>query len=155
MRQGGSPLKSRTTASCRIASAFAYALPYVELGTAVLLLSGFQAQWAALVAMAMLVTFMAAVGIAMARGLELSCSCFGLLYRERVGWGTQVRDGILLAIAALVLLFEDGSMTAAIMAADLGRLEYASALAFSVTATGMALAVALLSARHARRQASR
>lgn len=73
-----------------LASAFGYVLPYVELVTALLLLTGFYSNWAALTVAAMLVSFMVAVGVAMVRKLNLSCSCFGLLYRERVGWSTQI-----------------------------------------------------------------
>ena len=71
-----------------------------------MLIGGFLVTWASLAVVAMLLSFMLAVGIAMARGDSLSCACFGLLYRERVGWPTQLRDGALLAMALFVLLFD-------------------------------------------------
>ena len=78
---------------------------------AALLLSEFLVTWGALAAIGMLVTFMIAVGSAMVRGLNLSCSCFGILYRERVGWPTQIRDSVLLAMAVYVIWQSDRVLT--------------------------------------------
>lgn len=47
----------------------------------------------------MVASFMVAVAIAMVRGESLTCSRFGLLYRERVGWETQSRDAFLGVLA--------------------------------------------------------
>ncbi len=132
-----------------LASAFGYALPYVELASAALLITGFWAEWAALGVAVMLVAFMVAVGIAMARKLNLSCNCFGLLYRERVGWSTQGRDAILLA-AALFILITGGGPTVADMIAEPGKLIHAVGLALSVIAPASAIALATLSVRAAR-----
>ena len=63
-----------------LASAFGYALPYAELAAAALLITGLYTEWAALGVAVMLVVFMIAVGMAMIRKLNLTCSCFGLLY---------------------------------------------------------------------------
>ena len=68
-----------------LSTVFAWSLPFIELSAALLLIGGFLVTWASLAVVAMLLSFMLAVGIAMARGDSLSCSCFGLLYRERVG----------------------------------------------------------------------
>lgn len=135
-----------------LASAFGYALPYAELLAAALLITGVYTQWAAFGVAVMLVVFMVAVGVAMARKLNLSCSCFGLLYRERVGWSTQVRDGILLAMALFILLAEAGSPTVADMLAEPGKLSHAIGLALTAIALASALAIAALSVRSARRQ---
>ena len=134
-----------------LAAAFGYALPYAELAAAALLLTGFYTEWAALGVAVMLVVFMVAVGVAMVRKLNLSCSCFGLLYRERVGWSTQVRDGILLALALFILVAENGSPTVADMLAEPGKLSHALGLALTAIALASALAIAALSVRTARR----
>ena len=76
----------------------------VELLIAVLLLGNLAPWWGSLTVGLLLVAFMVTVGTAMARKQNLSCSCFGLLYREKVGWHTLYRDAILLGMAALVFL---------------------------------------------------
>ena len=135
-----------------LAIAFAWILPFVELGAALLLLTGFYPTWASLVVVAMLLSFMAAAGVAMARGLSLSCSCFGLLYRERVGWSTQIRDGILLAMALCVLVADSGELTLARMVAEPGRVSHALGLTFAAVALGAGLVASTLSIRLTRRQ---
>ncbi len=134
------------------AAAFGYALPYLELIVALLLLTGFYANWAALAVAIMLVSFMIAVGVAMVRKFNLSCSCFGLLYRERVGWSTQIRDGVLLVMAVFILIADAREVTLADMLAEPGRLSYAVGLTFTALALGLGLIVAFLSIRLARQQ---
>ncbi len=134
-----------------IATAFAWILPFVEVGLAGFLFAGFQIRWAAAVAVAVLIIFMIAVGIAMARGLNLTCSCFGLLYREKVGWATQARDAVLLLLA-FIIAFEDAAhLTIVDVARDAHRPGYALGLAF----TGLALAACLVVARWTWRQGDR
>lgn len=135
-----------------LASAFGYALPYVELAAAALLITGVYAEWAAGGVAVMLIVFMIAVGVAMVRKLNLSCSCFGLLYRERVGWSTQVRDGILLALALFILLTEPGGPTVVDMLAEPGKLSHALGLALTVIVLASAFAISAISVRAARRQ---
>ena len=135
-----------------LALPYAWSLPVAELAAAVSLLTGFYARPAGVVAAIMLGSFMVAVGVVMARGESLTCSCFGLLYRERVGWSTQVRDAFLLLMALYVALGDDGSLTVAHLAAHAGQWEYAAWLALSVAATTFGLVVAALSIRIARRQ---
>ena len=135
-----------------LASAFGYVLPYAELAAAALLLTGFYTDWAALGVAAMLIVFMIAVSVAMARKLNLTCSCFGLLYRERVGWSTQIRDAILLALALFILVADTGGLTVADMLAEPGKLSHALGLAFTAIVLASALAITALSVRMARRQ---
>ena len=82
----------------------AYALPYVELGVAVLLLLGLALRYAAAAAAVMIVLFMAAVASAWVRGLRIDCGCFG-------GGGATddpkyalelLRDAAMLAVALFV-----------------------------------------------------
>lgn len=55
----------------------AYALPYLELAVAVLLLLGVATRLVAAVAAVALVLFIAAVSSAGLRGLKIDCGCFG------------------------------------------------------------------------------
>ncbi len=86
----------------RSVTALAVALPVVELVTAGTLLPRRAAWWGALAALALLATFTAAVGRALARGQRHDCRCFGQLRPEPIGAGTLVRNGALLALAAFV-----------------------------------------------------
>ena len=135
-----------------VATGFGYGLPYIELAAAALLITGVYTEWAALGVAVMLLTFMFAVGVAMARKLNLTCSCFGLLYRERVGWSTQIRDAILLALALFILVAENGGPTIADMLAEPGKLSNAVGLALTAIALASALVITALSIRAARRQ---
>ncbi|MDE2718615.1 MAG: DoxX family membrane protein [Chloroflexota bacterium] len=135
-----------------LASAFGYAIPYAELAAAALLMTGVYTAWAALGVAVMLGVFMVAVGVAMVRKLNLTCSCFGLLYRERVGWSTQIRDGVLLALALFIFVADTGGPTMADMLADPERLDHAIGLVLTLTTASAAVAIAVLSAHLARRQ---
>jgi uncharacterized membrane protein YphA (DoxX/SURF4 family) len=55
----------------------AYGLPYLELGVALLLLLGIGTRLVAVIALVMLVLFIAAVSSAGLRGLKIDCGCFG------------------------------------------------------------------------------
>jgi uncharacterized membrane protein YphA (DoxX/SURF4 family) len=55
----------------------AYALPYVELALAVLLLAGVATRLVAAVAFVLLLLFIGAVSSAGFRGLKIDCGCFG------------------------------------------------------------------------------
>jgi hypothetical protein len=83
-----------------LAKAYGFVLPYFELGAALLLFSGFFARWASLAVTLMLLSFLFAMSIAIRRGYHLDCGCFGLLYREPIGWPTLARDSVLLVVAS-------------------------------------------------------
>ncbi len=137
-----------------VSPAFAVTLPYVELGAAVFLLTGFYAGWAAVAVVVMLLSFMAAVGVVMFRGENLSCSCFGLLYRERVGWPTQVRDAFLLLLALFVLFADDGTLSLDSMLAGADQIESAIGLVLTAVVAGLSVAVSVLAAQESRSRAS-
>lgn len=88
----------------------AWTLSLAELAIALMLFGGYSAKPAAIAATVMLAMFMVVVGVAMIRRQDLQCGCFGLLYQERVGWGTQVRDGLLVALSLIVLLWNDETL---------------------------------------------
>lgn len=78
-------------------------LPSLELCVAGALLWPRYARGAALLALGMLAVFTVAMGQAMARGIDLSCGCFGGAAQSPVGWGNIARNlGLMvLALAAL------------------------------------------------------
>ncbi len=71
-------------------------LPFVELGTALLFLSGFFLAVGAGLVVLMLVSFAIAIAINAQRGRAVACHCFGEDSASSVGWHTLVRDLVLL-----------------------------------------------------------
>jgi peroxiredoxin/uncharacterized membrane protein YphA (DoxX/SURF4 family) len=80
------------------------ALPLVELAVAVMLLPKASAWWAALIGMVLLLAFIVGIGYNLAMGRTPDCHCFGQVYSEPVGKPTLVRNAILAALAAFLLL---------------------------------------------------
>lgn len=85
---------------------FAYSLPWIELATGVALLSGLYPRPAALLTLSIFLVFAGAIAWAIRKKINTSCDCFGLLYRERVGWITLGRDGALVICTLLVFWFD-------------------------------------------------
>jgi putative oxidoreductase len=90
-----------------LAPLLAAALPAVEVvvGLALLALGGPWRRAAALCAGALMLVFTAAAGTALARGLDVTCGCFGSA-SGAVGWATIGRDLVLVAAAAVVVVLE-------------------------------------------------
>lgn len=84
-------------------------LPTLELLTAAALLVPASARLGATAAAAMLAVFTAAMIWNLARGRRPECRCFGRLSAAPIGRGTIVRNGALLALAALVAAFGPGA----------------------------------------------
>jgi uncharacterized membrane protein YphA (DoxX/SURF4 family) len=84
---------------------FAIILPWVEAAAAVMLVAGFRARAAALLVAAMMVMFMVALGLALARGLEMSCGCFASAGAEvdPISVWTLLRDLCWLILSLYVL----------------------------------------------------
>lgn len=79
-------------------------LPFVELGTALLLLSGFAPVIGAGLAVLLLVSFGVAIVTVTVQGREIGCHCFGEAPHRQVGWHTMLRDLPLLAFACWLLV---------------------------------------------------
>ena len=79
-------------------------LPWTELAVGGLLAAGVGHPWTALAAGGLIAAFTAAVGLRLARGRAVPCGCFGETSPEPVGTDTLVRNGVLLATAALAAL---------------------------------------------------
>jgi peroxiredoxin len=86
-----------------VARPFALILPLAELAVAGALLPGASARWGALGALALLLVFVAAIALNLARGRKPDCRCFGQLSSSPVGWTTLVRNGVLAGVAAFIV----------------------------------------------------
>ncbi|MFH1279573.1 MAG: MauE/DoxX family redox-associated membrane protein [Candidatus Eisenbacteria bacterium] len=88
---------------------FAIFLPWLELITGGLLIAGVWTRANALLILGMLIMFTTSLGIALARGYQMSCGCFASQEAaEQIGTGTLVRDILWVLLAAYVLLLDDG-----------------------------------------------
>ncbi len=74
-------------------------LPWVELTAALFLILGFRARAGAFVLAALLAAFTVGVGIAVARGLDFECGCFGTGDHTRVGAVKIAENLAMLAVA--------------------------------------------------------
>ncbi len=63
----------------------ALSLPWIELVAGLAMLFGVRARAGGLLTSAMMIAFTVAVGIAMARGIDVECGCFGTSDGTRVG----------------------------------------------------------------------
>ena len=79
-------------------------LPAAELAVAIALIARASARWGAVGALLLLAAFVAAIGVAMLRGREPECHCFGQLHSAPAGWGTLLRTAALAGVAAFVVV---------------------------------------------------
>lgn len=84
-------------------------LPFVEFVVAIALLPQPTARWAAVATAVLLVAFIAGIANALSHGRTPDCNCFGQVSSARIGPGTVARNGVLLAIAVLVIWKGPGS----------------------------------------------
>jgi len=100
--------------------ALALTLPPLELLVGLGLIFGVLDVGASLLAFAMLVAFTAAIGIAVGRGLDISCGCFDTDGGTKVGVSKLVENGLMVAAAWLVLV---GDRTLLSVSGWMGRSE--------------------------------
>jgi uncharacterized membrane protein YphA (DoxX/SURF4 family) len=84
----------------------AFGLPVVEIAVGLALLAGVVVRTAALAAALLLVVFLAAVGSAWARGLQIDCGCFGnggQVAAGRTAYPLEVLRDVGLLLVALAL----------------------------------------------------
>jgi putative oxidoreductase len=79
----------------------AMVLPWVELLTGLALLVGVRPRAGAWLATALLLVFTVAVGLAMARGLDFQCGCFGTADATRIG-GVKLAENLGMLVLAVV-----------------------------------------------------
>jgi thiol-disulfide isomerase/thioredoxin len=78
-------------------------LPLAELAVAAALIPTATAFWGAIGALALLLLFVAGISANLARGRRPDCHCFGQLHSAPAGWSTLARNGVLAAVAALLV----------------------------------------------------
>jgi methylamine dehydrogenase accessory protein MauD len=116
-------------------------LPFAELAVAALLLPRATAMAGAIGAAVLLLAFIAAIAVAMARGEAPDCHCFGALHSEPAGAKTLARNGVLLVIAAAAIAAGPGPSAVG----WIGNLQ-GTALALAIVATVAGVAIAVQSA---------
>lgn len=82
----------------------AITLPWVELLVALALVLRIHARSAAVLAAALMTAFTAAVGLAVARQLDIECGCFGTADATHVGTAKLLENAALLGVACLAAL---------------------------------------------------
>ena len=87
---------------------FAVTLPYVEIGAGLMLLFGFKTRQGALLVCLMMLMFLVALIIALAKGLHMSCGCFASqgVEEDPISFRTVLRDLVWLLLSAYVLVFD-------------------------------------------------
>jgi hypothetical protein len=88
----------------RLVAPLALLVGLAELATAAALVASATIIAGALAAVVLLGVFGAAIAIALARGRQVDCGCFGRLYSAMVSPRTLARNGVLLAVAGFVLV---------------------------------------------------
>lgn len=75
---------------------FALIIPWLELIVGLLLIIGIYTRESALLGSILMIIFIGAVGIALARGLDIECGCFGTRDGSRVGFLKIIEDVLIL-----------------------------------------------------------
>jgi putative oxidoreductase len=88
----------------------AITLPWIELAAGAMLLTGWRVRAASLLIAGMMAIFLAALTVALARGLDMSCGCFASQGAEEdpISYLTILRDLWWLGLALFVLAFDRG-----------------------------------------------
>jgi putative oxidoreductase len=81
---------------------YARLVPPLELLLALLFLTGTAVRSAAVVTSLLLLTFVVAISVNVARGRDLDCHCFGTAAMQPIGWRLLLQDSVLLCVAAVV-----------------------------------------------------
>ena len=87
----------------------AIVLPYIELGTGIMLVTGAKARAAAMMVCGMMIMFMIALSYALAHDLSISCGCFAsnaAAGSDPISWLTMLRDCGWLILALYVIIFD-------------------------------------------------
>ncbi len=93
-----------------VISPFSIIVAWVEFIAGILLILGVASRGAAFTTFCLLMMFMVAIGVNLARGATLDCGCFGAVVSdEPLGWSTMLRDVVLAGLAVHVTLMDNGS----------------------------------------------
>jgi uncharacterized membrane protein YphA (DoxX/SURF4 family) len=88
-------------------NALAVILPWVEIIIATCLVAGFYVRGAALISSALFLTFATALTISLARGLDISCGCFGAA-SGNINWFYLGRDLSFVVMSIFVMTYDRG-----------------------------------------------
>lgn len=88
----------------------AIGLPWIELIAGVMLMAGWRVRGSSLVVAGMMLVFLLALCIALARGLDMSCGCFASQGAEDdpISRMTVIRDLVWLGLCIFVFAFDRG-----------------------------------------------
>jgi uncharacterized membrane protein YphA (DoxX/SURF4 family) len=88
----------------------AITLPWVELAAGSMLIVGWRVRSASLLVAVMMGVFLAALLVALARGLDMSCGCFASQGAEEdpISWLTVLRDLAWLGLSVVVYVWDRG-----------------------------------------------
>jgi putative oxidoreductase len=87
----------------------AVTLPWIELATGIMLIVGFRVRGASLVITGMMIMFIAALALALARGLNMSCGCFAsqsVAEEDPISYLTILRDSTWLLLSVYIGFFD-------------------------------------------------
>jgi uncharacterized membrane protein YphA (DoxX/SURF4 family) len=87
----------------------AVTLPWIELAAGIMLVAGFRVRGASLAVAGMMIMFMVAVVLALAKGLDMSCGCFtsqAAVNEHPISYLTVLRDAGWLALSVYVAFFD-------------------------------------------------
>src|SRR5258705_5376502 len=102
--------------------AVSLALPIVELASAAGLLFTDTSRVSALAALLVLMLFIVAISVNLARGHTHDCHCFGQLYSRPLGWPTLARN-IAFALGSVFLLWQSDTRPGASTLSTLAQLD--------------------------------
>ncbi len=132
-----------------LARLYALLVPPLELLIALLLFSGTAVRLAAALAALLLLSFLIAVGINVARGRNLDCQCFSKAAHRPIGWGLLFQDVVLVGAAVvLTVVAQTWGATEAWSVFRLAGLSSLALLPLLVVCTGVIIGTLLLR-RHA------
>lgn len=81
----------------------AIALPWIELVAGILLVFGISVKENSAIISGLLLVFIIAIGISLARGLDIDCGCFGTIDGSKVGL-LKILENIGLLLLSLILM---------------------------------------------------
>lgn len=102
----------------RAAAAAGTVLPFGELAIAAALILTPSGRWGGIAALTILLAFSSAIARVMRRGEAPDCHCFGQLHSEPAGAPSLVRNGLLMAAAAVVVIEAPGRSFASLSGED-------------------------------------
>jgi uncharacterized membrane protein YphA (DoxX/SURF4 family) len=81
----------------------AIAIPWIELVAGILLVFGISVKENSVIISGLLIVFIIAVGISLARGLDIDCGCFGTVDGSKVGL-MKILENVGLLLLGLILI---------------------------------------------------